>query len=146
MTSYLTYITGSTEVITERQISAAVYGMLWPRGYIVRERAFDHYNPFASLPSGDSVLMERRMDAWPAPSEVRGLGPETLQNLMTVLQQIGSARLIVPESERERIKFFLLDLVATPIETQFLLGYPRIAQVRLAGGEVIIWLTLPEAS
>ena len=146
MTSYLRYVTGSTDAITERQISAAVYGMLWPRGYIVRERAFDHYNPFAALPSGDAVLLERRMDAWPAPSEVRGLGPETLQSLAILLQQNGSVRLIVPESERERMKFFLLDLVATPIETQFLLGYPRIAQVRLAGGEVIVWLTLPEAS
>lgn len=146
--AFLRNVGGEQEEVKDRQIFAAVYGMLWPRGYIVRERAFDHYNPFAALPTGDSLLLERRIDTWPAPTEVRGIAAdtvETIEQVAHVLQTRGSVRLVVPEVERERLKSLLLELIATPIEAGFLLGYPRVAQARHIGEEILLSLILPEA-
>jgi hypothetical protein len=130
---------------TPGQRFGAIYAMLWPRGYAVRERAFATYNPFAELPTADALLLERAMDAWQTGETVTDVSEASVGRLLAELQRHGAVKLTVPLTERLPLKDVLLKLVATPVETGFLVGYPRIGQTHLTDDAISITLTLPEA-
>lgn len=129
----------------------AVYAMLWPRGYAVRNQSAESYNPFALLPPTDPLLLERRMGSWHTDSEVRGGdGAAVQESLVNALRAHGIVEWIVPEEERTAARKTLLALMRTPIDCGLLIGYARAGRVsrRIEDGNrecISFTLTLPEA-
>jgi hypothetical protein len=127
------------------QLYNAIYSMLWPRGYQVRERAFDIYNPFVELPTSDPVLLERRVDSTDGTLIIRDLSGTSISTMLAQLKSVGIAKVSVSIADKLLLKKFILQLVATPIETGFLVGYPRIGQSLFTEKSISITVTLPEA-
>ncbi|WP_224240925.1 protein DpdJ [Hyalangium gracile] len=105
----------------------AIYGLLWPRGSIIRARALSSYNPFASLPEADREIV---LDCIGPTERTIELSSQDWRNqVQTTLAEGGSVRLVAAEAERDALKSALLQLVADPIEVGFLHLFPRVEAV-----------------
>ncbi|RKH43189.1 DEAD/DEAH box helicase [Corallococcus sp. AB050B] len=105
----------------------AIYGLLWPRGSIVRARALLSYNPFTILPDADRDIV---LDCIGPTERVIELSwPDWRKQVRAALSEGASVKLMAAENARDALKEALLHLVSTPIEAGFLHLFPRVEGV-----------------
>jgi len=119
-----------------------IYGLLWPRGRVVRERALDTYNPFADFSSGDRLLVVDEIPDRERPVDVTGgTWGATIRDR---LRNRGVARISSPSSERSALQQAILTLVTETVETDFLQVHPRLNGIERTRDNFVATLTLPE--
>lgn len=104
------------------------YGLLWPRGNLVRSRALSPYNPFAGQPPTDRTFLLdllRDEEPWVEVSD-----PAWRERLTEALAGYGSARLVAVPDQRALLKACTLEVAAAPVDVGFLQLYPRVHAVR----------------
>jgi hypothetical protein len=119
-----------------------IYGLLWPRGRAVRERALETYNPFADLPPGDRLLVVDEIPDRERPVDITfDAWTETVRDR---LRERGIARISSESSGRSALQQAILDLVTEPVDTGFLQLYPRLDGIERMSNGFVATLTLPE--
>ncbi|MCC7066694.1 MAG: DEAD/DEAH box helicase [Planctomycetes bacterium] len=121
--------------------SAAVSGLLWPRGSDVWGQRLRVRNPFAELPWADRRLL---LAGLPPP-----LSP-ILLNESDALERLGAALLdggvAVAAGNAATARETVLRFAADAIDTGLLLAYPRVRAMNARGGTVTVEFELPEAT
>jgi hypothetical protein len=119
----------------------AIYGLLWPRGYLARAHALSYYNPFAELPPTDRELLLDILQE----SETRvPLQNGWLERVEKALAERGTVYLEATLSDREKLKQALLNLGAEALEAGFLHLHPHLAGLDLQPGSIALALDLRE--
>ena len=119
-----------------------IYGLLWPRGRAVRERALETYNPFADLPAGDRLLVVNEIPEREQPIDISSEGwDETVRNR---LRERGVARVRNTSADRSALQRALLDQVTETVETGFLRLHPRLDGIERVQNGFVATLTMPE--
>ena len=121
----------------------ALYGLLWPRGNLIRSLALATYNPFATQPDTDRELVLDRLAH--RTSAVRVGDPEWRARVTEALRADGSSRLTAAPEERGALRAALLTLGVEPLEIDFLHVFPRIEGVSRGPDGFTVALTLSEA-
>jgi hypothetical protein len=121
----------------------ALYGLLWPRGIIVRSNALSSYNPYAALPPTERLLvLDRLTGATPSVH----LGSKGWRDEVNAsLRSHGIVRLFAELNDRNLLRDSLLSLSAEPLEIDALLLYPQIEGVVRGTSGFQVALHLPEA-
>lgn len=105
-----------------------IYGLLWPRGSLVRSLGLSTYNPFAPLPEPDREIF---LDVLFIEDKVISLeDPDWRAKVADALSQFGTARIYAGVSKREELKKAIQDLVVEPMDIGFLNLYPRIESLQ----------------
>jgi hypothetical protein len=121
----------------------AIYGLLWPRGSVVRARALSSYNPFAVLPDADREIV---LDCiGPTERMIELAWPDWREQVRTALSEGASVKLMAAEHARDDLKGALLQLVSEPIEAGFLHLFPRVEAVVREPTGFSVKLRCPEA-
>jgi hypothetical protein len=121
-----------------------IYGLLWPRGRAVRERALDTYNPFADLPPGDRLLVVNEIPDREQPVDVTaGSWAGTVRDR---LRDRGVVRVSSPSPERSELQEAIMTLVTDTVETGFLQVHPRLNGIERTRDGFVATLTLPEVA
>ena len=120
----------------------AIYGMLWPRGNLVRARALSSYNRFAQIPDADRDLL---LDVLrPTERRISLNAPNWRDEVTEALSRFGAVSLVAPSTGHADLKRGLLDLVATPLDINFLHLYPQVEGFRREPDALIAMLQLRE--
>jgi hypothetical protein len=105
-----------------------IYGLLWPRGSIVRSRALSAYNPFVMLPDADRELV---LDVLQVGDRTVWLDdPNWREQVADGFRQGVSVLLIALFDAREDLKSAMLSLAVEPMELGFLQVYPLVEGVQ----------------
>lgn len=121
----------------------AIYGLLWPRGRVVRQPALQMRNPFTDLPlierllvvetiGDDRICISLLNDDWL---------PQTAEQLSAGRQ----VTLVCPETERARLAAALNALVTNPVESGYLRAYARLQGIRQTQSVIEADIELVEA-
>lgn len=121
----------------------AIYGLLWPRGNLIRSLALATYNPFAKLPDADRGLVLDRVAQQLLTVPIGD--PTWRDRIATELRVHGAVRLTATPEERVTLRGILLTLAAEPLEVDFLHVYPRVDGIARDAAGFVVTLTLPEA-
>ena len=106
----------------------AIYGLLWPRGNVIRARALASYNRFAHIPDANRDLL---LDVLrPAERRVSLDDPNWRDEVTEVLKHAGAVSLVAGSTSHNELKSALLDLVAEPLDINFLHLYPQVEGFR----------------
>ncbi len=118
-----------------------VYGLLWPRGCLVRAQGLSFYNPFAEAPLPDRDLL---LDLLRAGETTVALAAGWEAAVAQVLTDRGAVCLTTVPADRGTLKEALLRLAAEPIEVNFLHLHPNVVSVAHDPAQVAITLDLRE--
>jgi hypothetical protein len=120
-----------------------LYGLLWPRGSVIRSRTLKAYNPFTTLPDPERELL---LDVLEAGEEVVQLSDPGWREAVTgILTRVGTARLKAALDEAPRVRQAIAHLAAIPLEIGFLHLYPQVQGVRRGADGITVELYLREA-
>jgi hypothetical protein len=119
----------------------AIYGLLWPRGYVARAQSLSYYNPFAEPPPADRELLLDILQDFETRVRLEDGWPERVQK---ALAERGTVDLKASLSDRHKLKQALLDLGAKTVEAGFLHLHPHLAGVELESGSITLALDLRE--
>ena len=121
----------------------AIYGLLWPRGRVVRQSALQMRNPFTDLPMIERLLV------------VETIGDDRIcisllddDWLSQTAERLTAGRLVTltcPESKRARLAAALNELVTNSVESGYLRAYARLQGVRQTETQIEADLELVEA-
>ncbi len=104
------------------------YGLMWPRGGVIRRRALSAYNRFAELPEPDPAVLRSTL-AEPE-SEVDIDLPDWLATLHARLATAGFARLVARAAggsdHAARLRKAIIHAVVSPVDVGFLAVYPLV--------------------
>ena len=118
-----------------------VYGLLWPRGYLVRAQGLSFYNPFADAPLPDRDLL---LDLLRAGEPTVALAPGWEAAVAQVLTDRGAVCLTAAPADRTALKEALLRLAAEPVEVNFLHLHPNAVGVAHDPAQIAVTLDLRE--
>lgn len=120
----------------------AIYGLLWPRGNVIRARALASYNRFAHIPDADRDLL---LDVLrPAERRVSLDDPNWRDEVTEVLKHAGAVSLVAGSTSHNELKSALLDLVAEPLDINFLHLYPQVEGFRREPDGLVAMLRMRE--
>ncbi|TVL50792.1 hypothetical protein AYI98_07630 [Shewanella algae] len=138
-------------VSAEHQVNACEHfralcinqGMLWPRGYTIRQTELNYYNPFLS----NHAFTERLLGELLFSEKTRSLTLEEdwLSNIHEILRKSGRVDLILERNQVHRVLEVITELQVVPLDHLGLLLYPRIGSVRRSLGRLILRIELAEA-
>ncbi|MFF2345094.1 protein DpdJ [Pseudarthrobacter sp. NPDC058119] len=134
-----------TTIKTEQHRIDAIQSLLWPRGWSLRARELESYNPYAkTLPSAPDLLRSMLKNNQAA---VDVAAPEADRKTREMLADHGSAQLSARPEDSGALSDLLVGLTTRAIETNFLQVYPHITEVRhLPDGTALVSLELTEVA
>ena len=109
----------------------AIYGLLWPRGYAVRQASLQMYNPFL-----DHAPVERLLAAAVLNRSKRLVYLDQEDWLEQAGEQLAGGRMVsltTSAQNREQLALALEVLICNPIESGYLRGYARLQAIHLTG-------------
>jgi hypothetical protein len=121
----------------------AIYGLLWPRGNLIRSLALASYNPFAPLPDADRELVADRI-VQRVPS-VQIAESDWRLRVTEALRVHGEALLIAGPEDRVALRAAVLTLAADPLEVDYLHVHPRVEGIVWGADGFEVTLTLSES-
>lgn len=120
-----------------------LYGRLWLRGIIIRNRAISFYNPFAIVPEADREILLDVLQ--PVENLIKLEEPDWQTQLNEALQAVGTAALIAPVSRRRALKEAILKMMSEPVDVGFLTLYPFVEGIRRTAQGYVVRLRIREA-
>jgi hypothetical protein len=122
---------------------ATIYGLLWPRGSVVRASSLQAYNPYHPHPPTDRMLV---LTALRPTAPVVALSDSDWRELLaTSLVDGGTAFLSAPPAEVRNLRGAVMEVQAMPVDAGFLMLYPHVIGVARDGENVLVRLELREA-
>jgi superfamily II DNA or RNA helicase len=121
-----------------------VYGLLWPRGNVVRKHRANLYNPFYPIPDPERLLVITHLvnDA-----EKVTLGEENWHaNAIEALANSGLVTLVCPVLEKKLLSEALNFFITNPIQTDYLSVFARMDSLRRVDRFLEADLQLAEAA
>lgn len=135
----------STVANTEQHRMDSIQSLLWPRGWSLRARELDSYNPYSkSLPSAPDLLRALLKKSW----EATDVGTEDADSsVRELLARHGSVQVKARPGHSGILSDLLVGLMTKAIETDFLQVFPRVTEVQhLPDGTVVVSLELAEVA
>jgi hypothetical protein len=118
-------------------------GLLWPRGYEIRQSELGFYSPFQRGPTLTERLLGATLFNDHTP-QVR-YGSETwLAELHDVIRRVGRVELIIERTKIEEISVVIARLQTESLEYLGLFLYPRIRGVRRLNGQILLRIEMAE--
>lgn len=128
---------------TEQQRIDAIQSLLWPRGWSLRARELESYNPYASSLSPAPDLLRSMLKTSKAAIDVAAQDADS--QVRELLANHGSAQLSARPEHSGQLSDLLVRFTTKAIETDFLQVYPRITEIRhLPDGTAVVSLELAE--
>ena len=109
----------------------AIYGLLWPRGGLVRRAGLGLYNPFATLPDPERLLVAEFLANSSARINLEEEG--WYAAILTQLRTVGVATLVCPAAQADQLSEALNFLATNPVESEYLSVFARINALRRVG-------------
>jgi hypothetical protein len=119
-----------------------IYGLLWPRGSLIRQQRLSIYNPFCSLPRTERLLVADSIPEWDVRIDVTQ--PEWQQHCESVLAERGLATLTCPRGYEERLQTAFHALMLNPVDAGSLHIYPALVAIRQSISAMEADIRLPE--
>lgn len=105
-----------------------LYGLLWARGRALRAQALESYNPFATLPASDRLLV---LDVLPRIDDTVDVGAHDVRDrVAATLRHHGHAVVRADLGDEARLSELLLDLQLRPLMVDFLETHPHVVAIR----------------
>ncbi|GAA5213743.1 protein DpdJ [Corallincola platygyrae] len=126
------------------QMLCRYQGMLWPRGYTIRQSELNYYNPFIT----GHALTERMLGAQlfsEQTTSVEAQEPDWLAKVHAQLRQAGRVDLIVSRTMLSQITEIVTLLQVDPLDHLGLFLYPRIGSASRFQGNLVLRVELAEA-
>lgn len=123
-----------------------IYSLLWPRGYKVRARALESYNPFVQdiVSESDREIIRTWLSSFVKVKQIDLTEENWEDKAAEELTLYGSVHLTASLSKVNELRQALLKLVATPLEMGFLHVYPRLEGIRREGNRLVANLDVRE--
>ena len=132
------------EVRRDRYLCFQVlYGRLWLRGSLIRNRAISFYNPFAIVPEADREILLDVLQ--PAENLVKLEESNWREQVDQALRTAGTVSLIARLADRQALKQAALQLMTEPVDIGFLNVYPLVEGFRRTVEGYIVRLRIREA-
>ena len=139
----LTGIGGASGTTQLRRRYAVLYGLLWPRGAVLRERALDSWNPYARAQHGDAALLRDLLLQRKTPVSIHDADwQNTAQNQ---LHARGEVTMRADASNARELQSAIRQLLLEPVEVGFLSLYPHLLRLENTLDGWVATLHLPEA-
>lgn len=122
---------------------SVLYGLLWPRGAVLRERALDSYNPYANAPHGDASLLREALQCRKAPVSIHD--PDWRAQAQDLLRVRGEVLLWADSDSAELLQTAIREFLVVPVEAGFLRLYPHLSRLQNTLDGFLATLHLPEA-
>ena len=119
-----------------------IYGLLWPRGSLIRQKRLSIYNPFCSLPRTERLLVADSIPEWDIRIDVTQ--PEWQQHCESVLAERGLATLTCPRGHEERLQTAFHALMLNPVDAGSLHIFPALVAIRQSIAAMEADIRLPE--
>lgn len=133
---------GSTVDARQRRFST-IYGLLWPRGSVVRANALQTYNPYHPHPPTDRALVLGTLDF--TTPVISLTAPDWRDQLAHALLDAGTALLAAHPNATRELRAAAMELQGLPVDAGFLMLFPRVSGFDRSEGEVRIRFELREA-
>lgn len=119
-----------------------IYGLLWPRGSLVRQQRLSIYNPFCSLPKTERLLVTDSIPEWDVHIDVT----EAKWQLRceSVLAERGFATLACPKGQEQLLQNAFHELMLNPVDAGSLLVFPAVVAIRQSISTIEADIRLPE--
>jgi ATP-dependent Lhr-like helicase len=121
-----------------------IQGLLWPRGYTIRQSELNYYNPFHGGVSITERLLGAKLFTDEA-TKVQYSEINWLTNLHGVLCKEGRANLIIERELVHKISDAITHCQIESVDHVGLLLYPRIVSIRRIFGSVVLRIELAES-
>jgi len=121
----------------------AIYGLLWPRGNVIRGRALSTHNRFSAIPAADRELLLDLLR--PSETRVSINDSKWRTDVSKGLKEGRTVELIAGTDQQLMLKLSLLDLVVEPLDINFLHFYPQLEGFRREPNHLVAVLGLREA-
>lgn len=105
-----------------------LYGRLWLRGSLIRNRAISFYNPFSIVPEADREILLDILQ--PSERIVKLEEPNWREQVDQALRTVGTVLLTAQLSDRHALKQAALQLMTKPVDVGFLNVYPVVEGFR----------------
>lgn len=122
---------------------STIYGLLWPRGTVVRANALQSYNPYHPHPPTDRALVLRGLDSTTPIVELTST--DWRDRLAAALLTAGTALLVATPSAVRELRAAAMELQGLAIDAGFLMLFPRVTGFERGAGEVRVRFELREA-
>jgi hypothetical protein len=122
---------------------ATIYGLLWPRGSVVRASSLRAYNPYHPHPPTDRALVLTALR--PTTPVVPLSDPHWRELLANALVEGGTAFLSTPPADARNLRGAVMEVQGMPVDAGFLMLHPRVIGVARDGADVRVRLELREA-
>jgi ATP-dependent helicase Lhr and Lhr-like helicase len=120
-----------------------LYGRLWLRGGLIRNRAISFYNPFTVVPEADREILLDVLQ--PAENVVKLEEPNWREKINQALSTTGAVALMARLTDRQALKQATLQLMTEPVDVGFLNVYPTIEGFRRTVQGYTVRLRIREA-
>lgn len=120
-----------------------VYSLLWPRGAQIRSSGLGLYSPFGDLPGVEPLLVKAHLRQGLEPIDLRT--ENWRDDCLQTLSSVGTATLICPMSEPNRLADAFCFLATNPVQSDYLSIYARVQAVRRVGETFAIDVDIAEA-
>lgn len=129
--------------LNQAEMTGVLAGLLWPRPVENRARSLESYNPFREGSYTDPSLPRDLLHA-PQTPRVEHATPSWEERLLQELANVGRVELVAPREHGESLQRDVLQLLATPVDVDFLQFYPMVEQVVRTNDTDVITLILRE--
>lgn len=101
-----------------------IYSLLWPRGYYLRERVLESYNPYVQLPNSDPRLLR---DVFARQLSYIDVDSSDWQHYLD--EQLSRSGLVrLRSASKTRLQQCILETLLTPVEIGCIYAYPYVAR------------------
>lgn len=116
-------------------------GLLWPRGYTIRDAWLTWYNPYSFAGPTERLLLAHVVQHHCA--QVLLSQPDWLQQCHQHLESNGRCELLATQGEK--LNEAIATLLVTPVEMYGLFFYPRVSALRRHNDDTFVMIEIPEA-
>jgi hypothetical protein len=120
-----------------------LYGLLWPRGLVIRERVLDVSTPYGNSGTADPLLL--RMTIENAIGTIDLSLSDWRNRVHEGLRRDGIVRIRAGAGQRDAVRAGILELITNPVEDGYLRFFPCIARIEQQQESITAILHLKEA-
>ncbi len=119
-----------------------IYGLLWPRGRVMRRSGLSQYNPFAPLPEPERLLVAEFLAEGTERISLEAV--DWREAALSRLAEGGTATLVCPVAFADRIAEALNFVATNPVQTEYFSVFARINALRRVGEAYEVDLEIAE--
>lgn len=139
----LAQVSGQSSAQELQRRYAVLYGLLWPRGAVLRERALDSWNPYAIARHGDAALLRDLLRARKTSVSLSEADWETAAQAQ--LRERGEVSLRCDSAQAHELQIAIRQFLLVPVEAGFLRLYPYLLRLENTLDGWSATLHLPDA-